>query len=63
MTPDKRRTIFGEGHATHQQLKELKKDLGELLNEVAAGLTATARRLEEARLRFPARPWQMDIIS
>lgn len=54
-TPDGKREIFGAGHATQQQLRALLRDFGELLNEVQEGLATTARRLSEARLKYPER--------
>ena len=54
--PDGKRLIFADGHATHEQLQSLKRDLASLLNEVQTGLAKTARRLSDARLQFPNRP-------
>jgi hypothetical protein len=59
-TPDQRRKIFSDGFATLTQLRDLKTDLGQLLNEIQRGLSNSARKLAEARLSFPSapsRPW------
>lgn len=59
-TPDQKRKIFADGFATLTQLRDLKTDLGQLLNEIQQGLASSARKLAEARLSFPSgppRPW------
>lgn len=51
--PDGKRKIFAEGKATLGQLTALRKEFGVLLSEIEQGLTRSARKLADARIKWP----------
>jgi hypothetical protein len=52
MVPNDMRPIFGEGGATENGLRQLHREIVDLLQEVVAGFTRSFRKLEEARVAY-----------
>jgi hypothetical protein len=59
--PDGKRKVFDTGKATLVQLIALRKELQGLLEDIEQGLRQSARRLNEAKVRWPGgvkqTPW------
>lgn len=52
MVPNEMRLIFGTGGASEAGLRQLHREVAELLQDITTGMTRSFKKLEEARIRY-----------